>query len=73
MPPLFIEEPVTSQAIEPSCICVLRKRLFHFLRFFYRILEMFRQCGIFFFAFDESAQYRCSNCVNMIHCNKSIK
>jgi len=48
--PLFIEVPVLSQESERSCIFVWYGCHFSlFLQFFYWILELFRQCGIFFF------------------------
>ena len=48
-PPHLIEVLVPGQESERSCICVFREganRFCLFLRFFYWILELFRQCGM---------------------------
>ena len=52
-PPCFIEVPVPepSQQSERPCICVSGHRFCLFLPFFYKILELFRECGIFLFLF----------------------
>jgi hypothetical protein len=42
--------PVPSKEIEQSCILILRVSIFAtFSDFFYWILELYQQCGIFWF------------------------
>ena len=51
---LFIAVPVPSQESDRSSVYVLEGTCIDFCdfqRFFYRIFEMFRQCGIFVFSF----------------------
>ena len=48
-PPLFIKVPVPSLASEWSCNYVLELSILPFLRFYYCILELFRQCDVFVF------------------------
>ena len=57
-PPLLIEVSVPSQTNEPSCICVLGVSNWHFLWFFYWILEYFRQSSIFFSLYQTFPQMR---------------
>ena len=45
----FIEVPVPSKESVQLCICVLDVSICLFLQIFYWILELLRQCGIFYF------------------------
>ena len=46
-PRLLIEVPI------PSQVCVLEISFLRFLRFFDLTLELFQQCGIFYFKFSK--------------------
>ena len=50
-PPLFIQVPLPRQESERSCICLFRVSIQPLQQFFYQILELFRQCGIFLLDF----------------------
>ena len=49
VPQLLIEVPVPSQENERSCICVEGNRVY--LLFFYWILKLFSQCGVYIYLF----------------------
>ena len=69
--PFFIEACVPSQRKEQSCVLGVINLASLFLRFFQKILEMIRRCGIFCFSFYKMYHlFFCKQKNMLVQCGK---